>query len=96
MLCKLLVPPRGEPGQHFAKDCDLLAKINNTTINAIWINGNMRTVCRLMAPLNSCQVGSFTEDLHTSEGKTSKSRAHRTKRKKLSVWQLASWNVRSL
>ena len=65
------MPPIGDPGQHFAIDCDLLAKIN-ATINAIWINGNMRTGCCLMAPLNSCGVGSSTEDLQTSEGKTSK------------------------
>ena len=31
-----------------------------------------------------------------SERKTSKSHAHRTKQKHLSVWHLSSWNVRSL
>ena len=35
MLCKLLVPPRGDPGWYFAIDCDLLAKINKATITAI-------------------------------------------------------------
>ena len=39
MLCKLLAPPHGDPGQHFAIDYGLLAKINNAPINAIWIMG---------------------------------------------------------
>ena len=59
------MPPHGDPGQHFTIDCDLLAKINNTNINAIWINRNMKTWCHFMAPLNSCRVGPSTEDLHT-------------------------------
>ncbi len=47
------------------------------------------TRCRSMAPLDSCQVCSHTEDLHTSFAEPS-TNARRTKRKQtFSVWHLA-------
>ena len=53
--------------------------------------------CRSMAPLDACQVCSPTEDLHTSWVGPSFKRAQSRKRKrKLSLWHLASWNVRSM
>ena len=45
MLCKLLVPPCGDPGQHFTIDCDLLAEINNASIFEFCV---LRTGRRLM------------------------------------------------
>ena len=55
---------------------------------------NSSTGCQLMAPLNSCRVGSSTEYLHTSEEEIPLC-AHRAKRKHtFSVWHLATWNVR--
>ena len=95
MLCKLLMPSCGDPGQHFTVDYDLLAEIN-ATINAICINMTKRIGCRLMAPSNSCRVGFSTEDVHTSKGNTSNLVHIKKKQRRLSVWQWASKNVRSL
>ena len=54
--------------------------------------------CCVMVPLSSCQVCPPTEELQSSWVGPSQT-AHRMKQKKKlkpSVWNLASWNLRSL
>ena len=50
----------------------------------------------MMVPFSSCQDCSPAEDLHPSQGEPPHS-AHRVSRThRLSVWYLASWNIRTL
>ena len=64
MLFKSLVPPCGDPGQHFTFDCALLAEINNANIFGLYV---LRIGRRMMTSLNTCQVCSPAEDLQSSQ-----------------------------
>ena len=89
MLYKLLVPPRGDPGQHFTINCDLLAEINNANIFGFCV---LRTGHPLMTSLNTCQVYSPAEDLQSSQDRCHLAYRERKGERALTC-RVGTWNV---